>query len=226
MVVPENMAVTLYRQFNDISQVEYMPLSLIKNQEENLLNLINSVDFHFVLSVQYPWILSKKILNATKNRVLNLHNAKLPEYRGHNTISHEIINKEKVHTSTLHWMDEEVDRGRIVLTRDIDIFSHDTAFSLWKRSVESSVKVLVEFFSHCETIVDDYTGEPVESGGYYFSKNSIQNLKKIPDNASIEAIDRISRAFWFPPHEPAYFLKDNRRLYILPESYDYTLTIG
>ena len=45
--------------------------------------------------------------------IYNLHNAKLPEYRDHNTISHEILNEEKFHYSTIHKIDKNIDIGII-----------------------------------------------------------------------------------------------------------------
>ena len=43
-----------------------------------------------------------------KNQIYNLHNAKLPEYRGHNDL-YEIINKEKYHYSTIHKINSKID---------------------------------------------------------------------------------------------------------------------
>ena len=134
----------------------------------------------------------------------------------------KILNKEQVHTITLHWMSEEVDRGCIVLTSDIPIKSEDTAYSLWLRSVDVAVALLAEFMSHCPAIVYEQEGKSVAFGGAYYSKTAIQALKCTPESASLEYIDRIARAFWFPPNEPAYFLNGDRRLYVLPGAYEYS----
>jgi methionyl-tRNA formyltransferase len=226
IIAPENILGFYRGQDGFLSRVAFLPLNFVNRQEAALQELLKAVKPDFVLSVQYPWILSPKVLDLVRGRVLNLHNAKLPQYRGHNTISHEILNREQVHTSTLHWIAEEVDRGRIVLTRDIAIAPDDTAFSLWRRSVESAIALLAQFLKHCETIVNEQGGQPVDPGGFYYSKTDIQELKNIPNNASLEDIDRIARAFWFPPHEPAYFLKGNRRLYVLPGAYEYSIKIA
>lgn len=225
MVTPESLVASYRGRDSELSTSAFLALNPTERQEPELLRLLKALRPDFVLSVQYSWILSQKILQAVNGRVLNLHNAKLPEYRGHNTISHEILNRERVHTSTLHWMAEEVDRGQIVLTRDIAIASDDTAFSLWRRSVDAAVALLGEFLDRCEVIVREHQGEPVASGGHYYSKAGIQVLKRIPDDASLDDIDRIARAFWFPTYEPAYFVKANRRLYVLPDSYDYAIKL-
>ncbi len=220
MVASDNVNV-IFSEVNKVSDYLFIPISYEKKNEEEVLKLIEKTNPDFILSIQYPWILSQLILSSVAGRILNLHNAKLPEYRGHNTISHEILNCEKEHTTTLHWMDAEVDRGRVVLSENIPINSDDTAFSLWKRSVDASLGMLKVFQENFEKIVGEFDGKCVEMGGNYYSKNSINQLKEIPANSSPEEIDKISRAFWFPPHEPAYIKNGKRRLYILPNNYQY-----
>ena len=185
-----------------------------------MIDLIRAVRPDYLLSIQYPWILPSNILRRVSDRVLNLHNAKLPDYRGHNSISHEILNEERIHISTLHWVAEEVDRGRIVKTREISIQSDDTAYSLWVRSVESALYLLETWFADLSCGLGFPSGVPVTSGGRYYRKEIAQN-KQIPDAATPGIIDRWARAFWFPPHEPAYIRHEQRKLYVLPNTWSY-----
>jgi methionyl-tRNA formyltransferase len=191
--------------------------------EKALSELIKTTDVDFVLSIQYPWILSGGLLSLTSHRVLNLHNARLPDYRGHNSISHEILNGESEHTTTLHWVAEEVDRGQIVATRSIPIEDDDTAYSLWSRSVDSALVLMKEFVENSNETVVKRVGTSVPEGGHYYSKNQIAHLKEIPGDATLDEIDRIARAFWFPPHEPAHFVRGERKLYVLPNSVSYSV---
>ena len=77
-------------------------------------------DVHFKqgLIVRLP---SSNVFEAWQ-KIINLHNAKLPDYRGHNSISHEILNGETKHTTTIHKIAKEVDRGEILLEKEIDCF--------------------------------------------------------------------------------------------------------
>lgn len=199
----------------------FVELDMVKRKENELLELLRSTRPDFVLSVQYPWILSPEILCSCNWRFLNLHNARLPDYRGHNAISHEILNDETTHTVTLHWMASEVDRGKIAMVKNLDIMSDDTALSLWERSVDLAIKLLQEFLDDHIKIVSCPEGPEVSGGGCYYSKRSITVLKKIGFGASLKEIDRVSRAFYFPPHEPAYFQWENRRIYLLPNTFEY-----
>lgn len=196
-------------------------LSSTDRKEGPLLDLLRTVEPDFIISIQYPWILSGEILSAAGHRVLNLHNAKLPDYRGHNTISHEILNGETVHVCSLHWMAEEVDRGILARSVNVPIEPGDTAYSLWKRTVAASVDLFSAFMRDCQEIVGTKAGAPVPRGGKYYRKNGIEALKEIPRGATVEDLDRIGRAFWFPPHEPAYIRHEGRKMYVLPNSFNY-----
>ena len=199
---------------------KYLRLSDHEKNEDGLIDLIKETMPDYILSIQYPWILSKNVIDLMSGRVLNLHNAKLPDYRGHNSLSHVILNCETTHTTTLHWVSTEVDRGRTVFTKEIRVFDYDTAFSLWSRSLVSCHALLKLWFGYLAENNSFPVGVPVKNGGTFFSKD-ISGLKKIPDGATSDLIDRWSRAFWFPPHEPAYIGFSSKKLYVLPDNWIY-----
>ena len=205
------------QRYNFIKKDNLIEIGKKEVTENAIKKIIKKEKIDFVFSLQYPWILSEEFLELISYRVLNLHNASLPNYRGHNSISHEIINKETEHITTLHWVDKEVDRGKIFLTK-IPIRTNDTAYSLWLRSINSAHSLINDLFEHETQMIFKQEGILISDGGKFYSKNQIEKLKIIRNNANIEEIDRISRAFWFPPHEPAYFKNGNRKLYILPNS--------
>jgi len=200
--------------------VKRLSLNTTEKQEAGLVDLIKNTNPDYILSIQYPWILSQNVIDLMSGRVLNLHNAKLPDFRGHNALSHEILNCETSHTTTLHWVSAEVDRGRIVFTKEIKIFENDTAFSLWKRSISSCRDVLEQWFEYLAENKCFPSGVPVKNGGRFFSKD-ISGFKKIPHGAGPDMIDRWSRAFCFPPHEPAYMEFEGKKIYVLPKSWIY-----
>ena len=190
--------------------------------EAQLIKIIEKDRPDYLISIQYPWILSRNIIDSMSGRVLNLHNAKLPDYRGHNTISHEILNQEKIHTTTLHWISEEVDRGRIVKIKEIEIYDNDTAYSLWARSIDSALSLLQQWFLDMKDSLDFPKGTLIPSGGNYYSIE-LTNYKRIPNLFDMELVDRWGRAFWFPPHEPAFISFMDKKIYLLPEQWNYSL---
>jgi len=224
VIATEEILDLIQRKLENGRRSTYKIISDKKQNENDLHTIISECAPDFILSIQYPWIIPGTILNQVAGKVLNLHNAKIPEYRGHNSISHEILNEEKVHTTTLHWVAEEVDRGTIVKTRDIPIEKNDTAFSLWSKSVDSALVLLDEVFSQFAMDQKFPSGLPVGQGGRYYSKN-IAPFKKVPSANHPEIISKWSRAFYFPPHEPAYIEHDGLKLYVLPDNWNYHIPI-
>ena len=201
-----------------------LPILTINKYERNetqLIDFIKEIKPDYVVSIQYPWILSNDALDVVDGRIINLHNAKLPDYRGHNSISHEILNTEQYHTSTLHLMANDVDRGNLIMSRKIPIKKNDTAHSLWLRSVESSILILQNWFQTCKKNNIFPKGKKILGEGNYYPKEFDQ-LKRVPENSSAEVIDRWARAFFFPPYEPAYIIYKDRKVYVLPEQYTYS----
>ncbi len=198
------------------SSTETIELDMYTKKEEEIIKMIELIRPDFLISVQYPWVLSSSILNLMCGRAFNIHNAKLPDYRGHNSLTYEILNEDSLHTSTLHIMSTEVDRGFIVKVAHIDISKDDTALSLWSRSIDSCVFLYRWLVTERNYRFADVVKQPVVGIGRYYGKHQVLKDKEIPPNSDIPTLHRYARAFYFPPHEPAYLLFGKKRIYITP----------
>ena len=78
-------------------------------------------------------ILSKKIINIYKNRILNIHPSLLPKYKGLNTHKRVIKNKEKFTGCTVHLVNSKLDSGKIILQKKVRVLKKDSENSLFKR---------------------------------------------------------------------------------------------
>ena len=191
-------------------------ISNAKRNTDLLLQAIKENSIDVLISVQHIWILPKSVLNAVDFKAFNLHNAKLPEYKGYNSISHAIINGEDEFFSTIHWMDAKVDSGDIIIEKKNKIYQNDTALSLYKKTIESSVvtfRKLLRFIIH-----DDIPRKNISQGGYFYGKNDLDSLKFLQLNDHPDHISRIVRASYFPPFEPAYIKIGVSKHFIIPES--------
>lgn len=182
--------------------------------EQAILEEIGRADL--LISVQHPWILSASILDAVDGSALNLHNAKLPEYGGFNSISHAIILGDKNYTSTLHWMANEVDTGPIALEAQTKISGTDTAYSLYQKTIPIVESIFTEGI---EQYLDGaLPRRACEGGKHFFSRKSLDELKDVSSVTCSETIDRIVRGAYFPPHEPAFrCLGGGGKHFLIPE---------
>jgi phosphoribosylglycinamide formyltransferase-1 len=78
-------------------------------------------------------ILSPVFVRAFQRRLLNIHPALLPAFRGGHAVRDALAWGAKVTGVTVHFVDEEVDHGPIILQEAVAIKPGDTESSLLKR---------------------------------------------------------------------------------------------
>ena len=78
-------------------------------------------------------ILSKNFIENFHGKILNIHPSLLPKYKGLNTHQKVIKNKEKYSGCTVHFVNSNLDSGKIVLQKKVKISKSDTPKTLAKK---------------------------------------------------------------------------------------------
>ena len=78
-------------------------------------------------------ILSKKFVRNFKGKIINIHPSLLPKYKGLNTFQRVLKFKEKFTGCTVHYVDEKLDSGKIIVKRKIPINDKDNTSTLKKK---------------------------------------------------------------------------------------------
>tara|TARA_Y100001970_G_C13965022_1_gene715154 strand:+ start:23 stop:589 length:567 start_codon:yes stop_codon:yes gene_type:complete len=78
-------------------------------------------------------ILSKNFIRSFKGKIINIHPSLLPKYKGLNTFDRAIKAGEKVSGCTVHFVDEKLDNGQIIIKRKVLLNSYETSERLKKR---------------------------------------------------------------------------------------------
>jgi phosphoribosylglycinamide formyltransferase-1 len=99
------------------------------------LKTLNEFGTNFIALAGYMKMLDQVVIKAFKNRIVNIHPALLPAFGGKGMYGmhvHEavITGKSKISGATVHIVDEEYDRGPIVLQKSVDVAPDDTPESL------------------------------------------------------------------------------------------------
>lgn len=92
----------------------------------------------------YMRILSCDFVKQWAWRIMNVHPSLLPKYPGPHSIQDAFEAKEKETGVTIHFVDEDIDSGPIILQRKIPIMPNDTLESLTKRVHETEYKLYPE----------------------------------------------------------------------------------
>ena len=106
--------------------------------------IITKFDFHGVDTVilaGYMKMLGNNVIQHFKGRILNIHPALLPKYGGKGMYGirvHEAVlaSGEKISGATVHLVNDEYDRGKIILQKEVPVIEGDTPETLAKRVLE------------------------------------------------------------------------------------------
>jgi len=112
----------------------------------------------------YMRIVSPEFVRAFPNRILNIHPALLPAFPGLDAQAQALEFGVKVAGCTVHFVDEQMDHGAIILQRVVPILDDDTAEGL-------SARILVqEHIAYPEAIVRVLSGDYCLVGRRYMHR--------------------------------------------------------
>ena len=215
--VASNASRDVWWQSRDIFEVarnKNIPFIDNSNKAENeIIELMDQTRPDILFSVQHSWILSPAVLKRVNYNAFNLHNARLPDYKGFNACAHVILNGEKDFSCTLHWLADAVDAGDIAFEGNFKLNPDDTAMSIYDKAEESGFKI---FRNLLLNLKDGYNipRMAINGKGVFYPRNSIKGLNHISDENNFEEVDKKSRAMFFPPFEMAYVKKGHYKFYI------------
>ena len=102
-------------------------------------------DVDLLVSIACPQRIRAELLSVPVRGAINIHGALLPRYQGVLPSFWVLAQGETQTGVTVHWMDEQIDHGAILLQQPVAIAGNDTVHSLVHRSkVEVGKKLLVD----------------------------------------------------------------------------------
>ena len=113
----------------------------IKIAEKRLLNLLKQNRIKFICLAGFMKILSSKFIKQFNGKIINIHPSLLPRYKGLNTHSRAIQNKDKFTGCSVHYVTEKLDSGKIIMQKKIKILKKDTPKSLAKKVLKQEHKL-------------------------------------------------------------------------------------
>ncbi len=96
-----------------------------RNYENILLKYLRKHKISLICLAGYMKILSKKFLRNYGKKIINIHPSLLPKFKGLNTFSKILKNKEKKTGCTVHYVDEKLDNGKIISQKSFFISTKD-----------------------------------------------------------------------------------------------------
>ncbi len=111
------------------------------NFEIRALKLLKKKNVGLICLAGFMKILSKSFIKKFNKPILNIHPSLLPKYKGLNTHSRIIKNKEKYSGATVHIVNQKLDSGKIILQKKVKILKLDSKKSLEKKILKIEHKI-------------------------------------------------------------------------------------
>lgn len=130
-----------------------------------------SVDL--IVLAGYMKILTKPFTQRFAGKILNIHPSLLPKYPGLDTYQRALENRDSEHGTTVHFVNEEIDGGAIVLQAKVPIFPGDTVEEIELRTREQEYHiyplVIKWFVEERLKLIENQAyldGKPLPQNGY------------------------------------------------------------
>jgi phosphoribosylglycinamide formyltransferase 1 len=129
---------------------EVIPKQRLSNKEFDnmLINTLKSYDISpvngLICLAGFMQILGPVIVNFYKNRILNIHPSLLPSFKGLRAQKQAIDAGVKVSGCTVHFVDDCVDHGPIILQKCVPVFDNDTDSILSNRILVEEHRIYKE----------------------------------------------------------------------------------
>ena len=125
--------------------------------DKKLIKVLKEYSCELITLVGYMRLVSKLLISAFNNNVMNIHPALLPSFKGMHAHKDALEYGVKVSGATVHFVDAEEDHGPIILQKCVKVFDTDTKDTLGARILEWEHKLFpkaIELFCDNRLHVD------------------------------------------------------------------------
>jgi len=112
--------------------------------DKEVIKNLKKRDVELVVLAGFMRLLSPHFIREYRNRIMNIHPALLPSFKGTHGIKDALDYGVKVAGVTVHFVDEHLDNGPIILQNCVEVKDDDTEGSLLERVHKEEHKIYPE----------------------------------------------------------------------------------
>ena len=134
---------------------------------------LEDLNVDLIVLAGYMKILTKPFTQRFTGKILNIHPSLLPKYPGLHTYQRALENGDSDHGTTVHFVNEEIDGGAIVLQAKVPIFPGDTVEEIELRTREQEYHIyplVIKWFAEDRLkLIENQAyldGKPLPQNGY------------------------------------------------------------
>ena len=179
-----------------------------KVRTEDTLNLLQSHEADAAVVVAYGRILPPSLLETPKRGCINVHFSLLPKYRGAAPVNWAIVQGETKTGVTTMRMNEGLDTGDVLLTKETEILEGETAPELMARLSVTGADLLSETLRNLDVI------EPQRQDDDLATYAPIMKREDGLITWELNAKDIVNRVRGFQPFPNAFAFYGEKKLVI------------
>lgn len=182
--------------------------------EADQLDLVDRLAPDVVVACGFTHVVPPAVLAVPEKGCLNLHPGLLPYARGYNPNVWSIVEGVPAGV-TLHYMDDGVDTGPVVATREVETRFDDTGRSLYERLERAAVDLFAETWPRVEdgTVEAHEQDDALATTHYKREFGELCELDPDEEVRTRNLLDRL-RALTFPPFDNARIEVDGETYYV------------
>lgn len=140
------------------------------------------VGFDWLISFGYRYMISEEVINATNDKIINLHISYLPYNRGSHPLFWALHDKTPIGV-TIHKVDKGLDTGEIYVQKIVEI---NPSVETFKTAYEKMIQAIEHLFiENCENILLSKVVPQKQVGkGTYHRKSDLPLIKSWDTNIS------------------------------------------
>lgn len=112
--------------------------------DKELIKNLKKRNVELVVLAGFMRLLSSYFIKEYKNRIMNIHPALLPSFKGTHGIKDALQYGVKVTGPTVHFVDEHLDHGPIIAQKCVEVADNDTEEALLERVHKEEHKIYSE----------------------------------------------------------------------------------
>ncbi len=124
-----------------------------KNYENSILYKLKVFKIELVCLAGFMKIISKKFLRSYGKKIINIHPSLLPKYKGLNTFEKVLKNKDTKTGCTIHYVNEKLDAGKVIVQKIFYVDRKDDIITLKKKTqnleYQAFPEAIIKIFRNC-----------------------------------------------------------------------------
>ena len=126
-----------------------IPHTHIKSKKEDLIiDVMRAWRVDLIILAGWMRIITPKLIDAFPNQIINLHPSLLPKYKGLHAIEQAMESGDNITGVSVHFVNEELDGGEIILQEEVPILPKDTVETLTKAIQRKEYYILPKAIQH------------------------------------------------------------------------------